>query len=336
MIHTHHHTEEHHHDDHTHHKHDHTHHGHDHHHGHHHHHHDTANMSTRKLLWVTLLNLSITLVQVIGGLVANSLALLSDALHNLGDSSAIFIAFLAGKRSKKSPDEAHTFGYKRIEILAALFNGVVLIAICIYLFFEAYERFINPQPIKGLIMLIVATFGLLANLISVIVLSKDKEENLNVKAAYLHLMGDTLSSVAVILGGIAIWQWEIYWLDPLITVLVGIYIIYHTWDVVKQTVDILMQSTPANINLDEVKQAVESIDDIDNIHHVHVWKLDDTQTHIEAHVNLKDNVDMKTMMRIKSKVDTLLREQFNIKHITLQMGYECCAGNEALIVEKKL
>ncbi len=323
------HSHEHNHEHHKHHNHSH------HHHGHHHHHHDTANMSTRKLLWVTLLNLSITLVQVVGGIVANSLALLSDALHNLGDSSAIFIAFLAGKRSKKSPDQAHTFGYKRIEILAALFNGVVLIAICIYLFFEAYERFTNPQPIKGLIMLIVATFGLLANLISVLVLSKDKENNLNVRAAYLHLMGDTLSSVAVILGGIAIWQWEIYWLDPLITVLVGIYIIYHTWDVVKQTVDILMQSTPSNINLDEIKNVVEHIDDIDNIHHVHVWKLDDTQTHIEAHINLENNVDMKTMMQIKSKVEDILHTKFHIQHTTLQFGYECCIGNEKLIVENQ-
>ncbi len=324
-----HHQHEHNHEHHEHHHHSHGHHSH----GHHHHHHDTSNMSTRKLLWVTLLNLSITLVQVIGGIISNSLALLSDALHNLGDSSAIFIAFLAGKRSKKRPDQAHTFGYKRIEILAALFNGVVLIAICIYLFFEAYERFVNPQPIKGLIMLIVATFGLLANLISVIILSKDKEDNLNVRAAYLHLMGDTLSSVAVILGGLAIWLWQIYWLDPLITVLVGIYIIYHTWGVVQQTVDILMQSTPADINLSEIKQAVENLDEIKNIHHVHVWKLDDTQTHLEAHINLKDNVDMVTMMKIKSKVENLLTQKFGIKHITLQMGYECCAGHEEFIIK---
>ncbi len=306
------------------------HHGHDHH-GHHHHHHDVSTMNSTKLLWVTLLNFSITLVQVAGGLISNSLSLLSDALHNLGDSSAIFIAFLAGKRSQKTPDNEHTFGYKRIEILAALFNGIVLIAICIFLFFEAYERWMNPEPIKGLTMLIVATFGLLANLISVFVLNKDKDHNLNVKAAYLHLMGDTLSSVAVILGGLAIWKWEVYWLDPLITVFVGVYIIYHTWGVVKQTVDILMQSTPAHINLNDLKQAVESIDEIDNIHHVHAWKLDDTQTHLEAHINLKNNVDMLTMMKIKSEVEHLLKEHFNIQHITLQFGYECCKGSTSLI-----
>lgn len=189
---------------------------------HHHEHHQHKEMSSAKLLWVTILNFSITVVQVIGGLISNSLSLLSDALHNLGDTSAIFIAFLAGKRSQKSADEKNTFGYKRVEILAALFNAVVLIVICVFLFFEAYKRFINPEPIKGAVMLIVATFGLLANVISVLVLQKDKNHNLNVKAAYLHLMGDTLSSVAVILGGIAIWLWNITWIDPLITVLVGI------------------------------------------------------------------------------------------------------------------
>ncbi len=303
-----------------------------HHHGHHHHHHHGAvDMNNNNLLWVTLLNFSITLVQIIGGLISNSLSLLSDALHNLGDSSAIFIAFLAKKRSEKQPDEQHTFGYKRIEILAAFFNGVVLIAICIFLFFEAYERFIDPQPIKGAIMLIVAIFGLLANLISVLVLNKDKDHNLNVKAAYLHLMGDTLSSVAVIIGGLLIWKWQIFWVDPLITVLVGIYIIYHTWEVVKQTVDILMQTTPKHLNLNDIKKEVESIEDIKDIHHIHIWKLDDTRTYLEAHINLKENVDMEYMMQVREKVEHILKEHFDIGHTTLQIGYQCCEGDTSLI-----
>ncbi len=308
--------------------------GHHHNHQHHHcHHHNTEKMSSKKLLWVTLLNFSITLVQIIGGFLSNSLSLLSDALHNLGDSSAIFIAFLAGKRSKKSPDIQHTFGYKRIEILAALFNAVVLIAICIFLFFEAYERWQTPEPIKGLLMLVIATFGLLANLISVIILNKDKDHNLNVKAAYLHLMGDTLSSVAVILGGIAIWQWKMYWIDPVITIIVGIYIIYHTWGVVTQTVDILMQRTPSHIDLGQLKNEVENFAEIDNIHHVHAWKLDDTQTHLEAHINLKNNIDMIKMMQVKSEIEEFLHHKYHISHITLQVGYNCCSGNTKLINE---
>ncbi len=322
--------------DHSHEEHDHSHeehcHGHKGHRGHKHHHHSHgADIRGKKLLWVTLLNLAITLGQVIGGIISNSLSLLSDAIHNLGDSSAIFIAFIAGKRSRKQADESHTFGYKRIEILAALFNGIVLIAICLFLFYHAYERFRHPQPVKGLLMLIVATFGLLANLLSVILLHKDKEHNLNVKAAYLHLLGDTLSSVAVIGGGVAIWLWQIHWIDPLVTVLVGIYIIRHTWGVVKETVDILMQSTPDHIDPKALKKAVESIDNIENMHHLHLWKLDDTRIHLEAHVNVTQDVRISEIMPLKEKIEDLLHKQFGIEHLTLQFEYECCEGNDGLI-----
>ena len=301
---------------------------------HQHKHHNGSTAKGRKLLWVTLLNLLITVVQVIGGIISNSLSLLSDALHNLGDSSAVFIAFLAGKRSQRGPDQQKTFGYKRIEILAALFNGVVLIGICLYLFFEAYERFVNPEPIKGKIMFIVASFGLLANLISVFVLNKDKDNNLNVRAAYLHLLGDTFSSVAVIIGGIAIWKFSLFWIDPLITILVGVYIIYHTWDVIKESVDILMQSSPTNINPNHIKVEVEKLEEVKDVHHIHIWKLDDSQVHLEAHVNLKNNVTMSEMMEIKAEAEELVTHKFHIKHITLQMEYESCIGENEMIKNK--
>jgi len=300
-------------------------------HQHHQHHHHSNDLRGKRLLWVAILNLSITIVQIIGGFLSNSLSLLSDALHNLGDSSAIFIAFLAGKRSAKKPNQHRTFGYKRIEILAALFNAVVLISISIFLFFEAYERFLNPEPIKGLMMFTVASFGLAANLISVFVLNNDKDHNLNIKAAYLHLMGDTLSSVAVIFGGIAIWLYDIFWIDPLITVAVGIYIIYHTWGVVKQTVDILMQSTPNDIDLMVIKTQLEALVEVENIHHVHVWKLDDKQIHMEAHVNIKDNMTMAEMMLVKAKIEQLLKHDFSIHHITLQIEYKSCNDTSDLV-----
>lgn len=299
----------------------------------HHHHHHSNDLQGTKLLWVTVLNLAITVVQIVGGIISNSLSLLSDALHNLGDSSAIFIAFLAGKRSRKKPDERNTFGYKRIEILAAFFNGMVLIAICLFLFFEAYQRFTDPQPIKGKIMFIVASFGLLANLISVLVLNKEKNHNLNVRAAYLHLLGDTFSSVAVIIGGLAIWKFGIFWIDPLVTVLVGGYIIYHSLDVVKETIDILMQATPSHINLKEIEKEVMSLDEIDNIHHIHVWRLNDSQVHLEAHVNLRSDHTMKEVMVIRQKVEGILHNKFAIGHVTLQFGYACCEGAMPLISE---
>lgn len=307
---------------------------HDHHH-HHHHHHDAAKLTGKKLLLVTLLNFSITVVQIIGGIISNSLSLLSDALHNLGDSSAIFIAFLAGKRSQKKPDFKKTYGYKRIEILAALFNAVVLIGICVYLFFEAYHRFKNPSPIKGKLMLFVAIFGLLINVISVFILQKDKGTNLNVKAAYLHLLGDTLSSVAVIFGGIAIVIWKIYWIDPLITVLVGIYIIKHTWGIVQESVDILMQGVPHEIELTEIKKEVEQIDKINNIHHVHVWKLDDQKIFLEAHVDVKEDVSLSEAGKILAQIENVLKDKFNISHVTIQFGYNCCNGEDDLLAFNK-
>jgi len=301
---------------------------------HRHNHTHAENVRGKKLLWVTLLNFSISLVQVAGGIISNSLSLISDAIHNLGDTSAIFIAFLAGKHADKRPDARKTFGYKRTEILAALFNAVVLIAICIFLFVEAYERFRNPQAIKGGIMLSVAIFGLIANLISVLVLQKEKSHNLNIRAAYLHLLGDTLSSVAVIAGGIAILVWQIYWLDPLVTVAVGVYIIYHTWDVVRQTVDILMQATPRHIDIQEIKQSVEALPQVENIHHLHIWQMDDEHIHLEAHLNISQDLSLSKAQTVRHDVETLLKDKFGISHITLQIEYKGCKDNNDLIVNR--
>ena len=282
-----------------------------------------------------MLNFSITVVQFIGGLVSNSLSLLSDALHNLGDSSALLIAFVAGKISGEKPNQYKTFGYKRVEILAALFNAVVLIAICIFLFYKAYQRFANPEPIKGQVMFIIAVFGLLANLVSVWILHDDKAHNLNIRAAYLHLLGDTLSSIAVILGAVAVWKYHIYWLDPVITVLVGVYIFWHTWAIIKQTLSILMQSVPTGIDMKEIKNRIEKIKEIKDIHHVHIWKLDDKQIHFEAHINLKEDISISDVTVIRERVEQLLKKQFGFYHITLQMEYECCHEDCELISKTK-
>lgn len=299
------------------------------------HSHHADEMRGKKLLWVTVLNLSITVVQVVGGLVSNSLSLLSDALHNLGDSSALFIAFIAGKISRKAPNSRKTFGYKRVEILAALFNAVVLISICIFLFYEAYQRFMNPEPIKGKLMFWIAIFGLLANLISVVILKKDKTHNLNIRAAYLHLMGDTLSSVAVIIGGVAIWVWNIFWLDPLITIFVGAYIIWHTWGIVKETIEILMQATPDNIDIDEIKNEIEKLEKVRNLHHVHIWKLDDTNIHFEGHIEVRENMDLESVGIVRQQAEQVLKNSFGIRHITLQIAYKCCDEGHDLIHKRE-
>ncbi len=289
-----------------------------------HHHTHQHNLKGKNLLIATALNLVITIVEIIGGLVSNSLALLSDAIHNLGDTIAVMLAYIANLISRKDADEKKTFGYKRVEILTALFNAVVLIVIIIFLFIEAYKRFQEPEPIKGLVMLIVATVGLIANLVAVLLLRGESQHNLNIRAAYLHLLGDTFSSVAVIIGSILIYFFEVYWIDPLITVLIGLYIIKEAYVVLKEAVDILMQGTPASINLQEVVDEIEKHEDISNAHHVHAWKLDDTQIHFECHIDLNMDLTLSKTDDIRSEIETLLQNKFGISHVTIQFEYNCC------------
>jgi len=293
---------------------------------HHHNTHDAPadGKKNRNLLISTLLNFGITLVEVIGGLLSNSLALLSDALHNLGDAFAILIAYLASLVSKKDYSQKKTFGYKRIEILAALFNAVVLAVIIVYLFIEAYHRLKDPQPIKGMIMFVVAVAGLAANLVSVLLLHRHSRQSLNIRSAYLHLIGDTLSSVMVIITALLVYFFEIYWVDPLVTFLLGLYLLKETYSVLRESVDILMQSTPAGLDLNALKKAVESISGIDNIHHVHVWNLNDQEIHFECHVELSEDMRVSETEKIREEIQSVLLNKFGIVHVTVQYGYNCC------------
>ncbi len=299
------------------------------HHGHSHSHTEAENTS-KNLLLSALLNLVVTIAEIIGGLISNSLALLSDALHNLGDTSAIFIAYLANLISKKQGTSKKTFGFKRIEILAALFNAIVLVVIIIYLFIEAWHRLRNPMPIKGLVMLIVAVVGLLANLFSVLLLRKHAVQSINIRAAYLHLIGDTLSSIVVILTAILIYFFNIFWIDPLVTFLLGIYLLWETYRILKVALDILMQATPPGLDLNKVKEALETIPAIDNIHHVHAWNLSDQDIHFECHVDLNSDIRISETEIIRDAINEMLKEKFSITHVTIQYEYNCCADKNMI------
>jgi cobalt-zinc-cadmium efflux system protein len=290
----------------------------------HSHSHTTGDGTEKNLLLSALLNLVVTIAEIIGGLVSNSLALVSDALHNLGDTSAIFIAYLANLISKKEGTSKKTFGFKRIEILAALFNAIVLVVIIIYLFIEAWHRLKNPMPIKGLVMLIVAVVGLLANLFSVLLLRKHAVQSINIRAAYLHLIGDTLSSIIVIITAILIYFLDVFWIDPLVTFLLGVYLLWETYRILKVALDILMQATPQGLDLNRVKEALETIPAIDNIHHVHAWNLSDQDIHFECHVDLKSDIRVSETEVIRDAIHEMLKEKFRITHVTIQYEYNCC------------
>ena len=255
-------------------------------------------------------------------MLSGSLALLSDALHNLSDTFATFIAYLATVIGRRDANPKKTFGYKRLEILAALFNAVILIVMSVFLLREAYLRWNDPRPINSLIMLVVAMIGLLGNLYAVIILKKDAGKSINVRAAYVHLIGDSLSSVVVIIGGILIQIFKVYWIDPLITLLISLYIIREAFVILKESVNILMQSTPDQLDLSKVKKHVEQLSEVRNIHHIHAWMLTDNELHLEAHVELKNDLKLSEVKHTHAKIEQLLNHEFKINHVTLQFEYD--------------
>ncbi len=299
-------------------------------HNHAHHHHPTSEISEKNLLATVVLNFAITIAEIIGGILSNSLALLSDALHNMGDGFAVLIAYIAHRISKRESNQKKTFGYKRVEILAAFVNSIILVAICIFLVYEAIERFQNPAPIKGAIMFTVAAIGLAANFLAIVLLKKDSKKNINIRAAYLHLLGDTLSSVVVIIGGLLIWKFEIYWIDPLITVLISIYIMRETYLLLRESFNILMQSAPKDIDLEKIKTKVENINGVQNLHHVHLWSLNDKQVHFEGHIDLEQDMSVSQSSELTNKISKLLHDQFEIEHTTLQMEFGCCEESKLI------
>ncbi len=298
-------------------------------HSHHHHHHvNPAEISPLKFKFVTLLNFIITLAEFIGGIISGSLALLSDAVHNLSDTVSIIISYYAYKISKKNNDNKRTFGYKRAEVIAAFINSTSLIVISGFLLYEAIKRLFVPEEIKGWIMLIVAGIGLISNLISMLLLHTGSKHNMNIRSAYLHMLGDTVSSVGVILGGVAIVFWKIYWIDPLITALIAIYIAKESFSIIKSTANIMMQGAP-DISLEAIQKDLTDLPEIINIHHVHTWMINENTYHFEAHIEVNDQ-KLSEINPLYHKIHHILNEKYSFNHITIQFENERCENRELL------
>ncbi|HKL19093.1 MAG TPA: cation diffusion facilitator family transporter [Halalkalibaculum sp.] len=296
---------------------------HTHHHGHHHHH-AHGKDQTEGRLWISIfLNLVITLAEFIGGIISGSLALLSDALHNLNDTTSLGISLFARKVSKKEANKEKTFGYKRAEIIGAFINLITLVIIALFLIKEGVERFYNPQPIDGLVMFIVAIIGLLGNVITAVLLYRSSKENINIRSAYVHIMSDALSSVGVIVAGWLILQYELFIVDTILTLIIAGYILWQSYYMLRQTIDILMESTPTEIQLEEVTLAMQEVAGVMDIHHLHVWRLDENNILLESHVVI-DESDMLNMEKIKSSLKDLLNKSFNIQHSTLEFEFDPC------------
>jgi len=272
------------------------------------------------------LNFATTVAQIIGGILSGSLSLISDALHNLSDTGALVISLFAVRIAKRKNTEAQTFGYKRAEILAALFNACVLVVVSIFLFKEAIARFSHPHPINSVLMLSVASVGLIANIVSVFLLKAHAHEDLNIRAAYVHLFSDFLSSIAVIIGAVAILISKAYWIDPALTILIGIYVLKEGYKIIEESTRILMQHVPKGISLREVQARIEGIDRVKDIHHAHLWAVTERDIHFEAHINVSRDMPVSETCFLVKQVEEALKENFAITHVTLQIEFNSCKG----------
>lgn len=271
-----------------------------------------------------MLNFVITAAEIIGGLLSGSLALLSDAIHNFSDGVSIVISYTAIRLRERPNSPRHTFGFKRAEVFAAVINSSALIVITVFLFIEAIKRFINPVPIHGQMMFIVAAIGLVANVIGTLLLRRGAKSSMNIKATYLHLLTDAISSVGVILGGLVIYLWNVFWLDPVITILIGVYIFKEAYEIIKETAHILMEGAPKDLSIDKIGSAIEGIPGVRDIHHVHAWSVGEHDNHLEAHIDV-DDMMVSRADGIRMQAEHMLHERFGIGHVMLQIENDCCS-----------
>ena len=290
--------------------------------GHQHSHHSNT-LSGNRLLFSIILNIFITIAQVIGGLISGSLALISDAVHNLSDVISLIISYVANLLTNRKKQTLHqTFGFKRAEIIAAFFNSATLIVIAVFLAIEAFKRFSKPQEIDSNLVIWLAIVAILGNGLSVLLLNKDAKHNLNMKSAYLHLITDLLTSVAVLIGGLLMKYYQIFWIDALLTILISIYLLYMSWEIFIESLKILMLFAPKDLAIKDIQKEILDIEEIKNIHHVHIWQLNDHDIHFEAHIQFKKDINLSNFDKICYKVEQLLLNRFHINHSNLQPEFD--------------
>lgn len=284
----------------------------------HNHSHDHGDLKGRNLFISILLNIVITIAQVVGGLISGSLALLSDALHNFSDVVSLIISYIANNLSKKKASFQKTFGYKRAEILAAFINAATLIIVAILLIIEAIERFQNPQDIESNLVIWLSVIAILGNGFSVLLLKKDSEANMNMKSAYLHLLTDMMASIAVLIGGLLMKYYQLYWVDSVLTFAIALYLIWMGFDLLKSSTKVLMLFTPDDIPIKQIVAEINAFESIKNVHHVHVWQLNEEEIHLEAHIDFNKNISLSEFDIILHKIEDLVFNKYDINHVNIQ------------------
>jgi cobalt-zinc-cadmium efflux system protein len=286
----------------------------------HRHNHVDPDAGDRRVAIAIAVNIGLSVAQVIGGILSGSLALIADALHNFSDAISLIIAFAARKIARRPHDETMTFGYGRVEIVAALINYTTLIIVGLYLLYEAGARFLDPQPITGWLIIIIASVALAVDLVTATLTYTMSKDSMNIRAAFLHNVADALGSVAVIVAGTLIFLYDWWLIDPIVTAMIAGYILWQSIHDIGPVIRILMLGSPPGIATDQVLRAVLDVDGVSSVHHAHFWQMTENRAALDAHVVIAegqcDQADM-----IKAAVKLALQDQFGIDHTTLEL--EC-------------
>ncbi len=288
----------------------------------------------KRLGATVLLNITITIAQYIGGVLTGSLALMSDAAHNFSDVIALIISYIADKLSKSDYDEKRTYGLKRAEVIAAVINVTTIIFIAFNILREAIERFSEQTTISGTAVMYLAGLSILVNGLSVLIIKKDADKNMNMKSAYLHLFSDMLTSVAVLLVGAAMYFFKIYWLDTIVSIGISIFLLVSSFRLLLDTIKVLMQFTPDSINIEKLKTDVIKVNHIKGLHHLHIWQLTDDEIHMSAHIDITSDLALSEVNKVYKTLNKLLNDNFSISHVTLQVEYKSNHSRDLIYDER--
>ena len=292
-----------------------------HHHGHHHDHAVTLTEVNTAFMVGIVLNFAFVLVEVVSGLYVHSLSLLSDAGHNLADVAALALSLLAFKLLKVKSSKTYTYGYRKTSILVALFNSMVLVLSIGAIVYEAIQRLVHPQPVQGTTIAIVAAVGIAINGCTALMFLRNKEKDMNVKSAYLHLMSDALVSLGIVIGGVIITYTKWYWIDSAFSILIAVVILFSTWRLLKDSLRLSLDGVPPDITLDEVKATALKVPGVRDFHHIHIWAISTTENALTAHLVLQVGVTAAEETKIKSELRHQLLHQ-KIQHVTLESERE--------------
>ncbi|MBN1868284.1 cation transporter [Candidatus Sumerlaeota bacterium] len=301
----------------------------------HYHHGEIETVGDARLVWSVALNLLLTVVQVVGGAIAGSLSLMADALHNLNDCAALLIALVARRIGRRQADHSFTFGYRRAELIGAMINLTTLVLVGLYLVYEAIVRFIHPEEIRGGIVVTLAAVALAVDLGTAALLWTMSGKGLNLRAAFVHNLSDALASAAVMLGGVAILLWRAWWVDPLLTILISAYILWLSFRMLERTVLLLMEAAPEDHDPERLIDRIRSVDGVCDLHHLHVWQMDEGHPALEAHIvvapaDADSEPDSAAVMeRIKAEIKRRLASEFDIGHSSLEFEFRAPNGHVA-------